>query len=450
MEQVHAQHLLRHALTLMIWLPFLVFGGPSLSAQPSNSVASTPLGVPDRLPCNDSCNTLRFALMKVRECSTVLPYVFFDSCSSVIRHNPGDDVFEASDLAPMDGKCSPQSSIDIIGARLRRIANWPVVLTGRSYNEFGLSRDSVLCLARCMAVRDILVKRWGIDPARIEMRTDPHWNHRVGDPGERQRRLATRSVMVNIEMPRSGRSEMSEADLARARSELFAPECFLVTQWVPQPVAFEIPDEDTGGTGDGLRITVRSDSLQWMEFIDSTSHPSTVAYSWRSNDGRLPTFGQSSFRIWWNRIRGIGSDGTIGADSTECCVVRMAWDSVVNSEITYYHIYPRSTLNGFTSIVGDIIEQLRMLSMRDNYRDVPVDMIVHARDANAGRAASFANSVARGAEIPLLRQGITSRPRLSTYVVGSWSPIVPPESPNALFLEYSIEVFIYYARSGSQ
>ncbi len=112
----------------------------------------------------------------VTETFPILPYVFFDSASSVLSdrlaHLTPEEAnhFKESEL-PHKSLESYYNILNILGNRLREHPSTMLTINGTTDGREAKDDGKALAQARAITVRDYLVHVWGIAPERLEMTT---------------------------------------------------------------------------------------------------------------------------------------------------------------------------------------------------------------------------------------------------------------------------------------
>ncbi|MCX7930480.1 MAG: OmpA family protein [Chlorobi bacterium] len=113
---------------------------------------------------------------EVEESFPLLPQVFFPEGSSTLDLTRLQ-LLQPADTADFDEKRLPPATLDIyrhllniVGSRMRRHPAAKLVITGTNANAGPETGNIALSQARAAAVRDYLVRVWGIDPNRITIR----------------------------------------------------------------------------------------------------------------------------------------------------------------------------------------------------------------------------------------------------------------------------------------
>lgn len=113
---------------------------------------------------------------EVEESFPLLPQVFFPEASSTLELSRLQ-LIEPADTASFDEKRLPPATLDIyrhllniVGSRLRRYPDAKLTVIGTNANLGPEAGNLALSQARAAAVRDYLVRVWGIEPSRIAIR----------------------------------------------------------------------------------------------------------------------------------------------------------------------------------------------------------------------------------------------------------------------------------------
>ncbi|MDW8074899.1 MAG: OmpA family protein [Bacteroidota bacterium] len=129
----------------------------------------------DGMPLDSLANVV-IEETEVEESFPLLPYVFFPEGSAALELSRLR-LIEPSDTASFNEKRLSPATLDIyrdvlniIGSRLRRNPAAKLVLIGTNANTGIEAGNLALSQARATAVRDYLVRVWGIDPSRITVR----------------------------------------------------------------------------------------------------------------------------------------------------------------------------------------------------------------------------------------------------------------------------------------
>lgn len=124
----------------------------------------------------DSLERVVIEETEVEESFPLLPHVFFPEGSSTLEFSRLH-LIVPEDTARFDEKRLPPSTLDIyrdllniVGSRMRRYSNATLVLTGTNSNVGVEAGNLALSRARAEAVRDYLVRVWGVEPHRITIR----------------------------------------------------------------------------------------------------------------------------------------------------------------------------------------------------------------------------------------------------------------------------------------
>lgn len=154
---------------------------------------------------HDSIERVVIEETEVEESFPLLPHVFFQEGSSTLEFSRLH-LIAPDDTARFDEKRLPPSTLDIyrhllniVGSRMRRYPGATLVLTGTNANVGIEAGNLALSRARAEAVRDYLVRVWGIEPHRITIRArnlpqSPSNNTTPEGQGENRRVEITASV----------------------------------------------------------------------------------------------------------------------------------------------------------------------------------------------------------------------------------------------------------------
>ncbi len=142
--------------------PPIVEHAPSPPPAPRVRLATVP---PDRL---------HIVQTVVTETFPVLPYIFFDSASAEIparynRSRPGAP-FDESRL-PHHSLAAYYDILDIVGSRMATSDSGTITLNGTTDGREDEASAKDLARERAASIRDYLVDRWKVDPARITVTT---------------------------------------------------------------------------------------------------------------------------------------------------------------------------------------------------------------------------------------------------------------------------------------
>lgn len=125
----------------------------------------------------DSLSKVVIEETEVEESFPLLPYVFFAEGSSMLELTRMQ-LLQIADTSTFDESRLPASTLDIyhnllniVGKRMRRFPMAKLTMVGTNSNIGTEAGNLELSQARAIAVRDYLVRVWGIDPARITVRT---------------------------------------------------------------------------------------------------------------------------------------------------------------------------------------------------------------------------------------------------------------------------------------
>ena len=171
------------------------------------------------------CCTWAGAQSPLRELHPILPYIFFDSGSAVI---PGRYALlqSAQEASAFNEANLPSNSLeihhrllDVVGSRMRRFPTTRIEIVGCNSKQPEIGEVIEVSKKRGEAVRDYLVRIWGIDSGRIMMlppRDYPQYRSNVRDPHRivENRRAEIRTINWELMMPLITRDSSIDPELA--------------------------------------------------------------------------------------------------------------------------------------------------------------------------------------------------------------------------------------------
>lgn len=158
---------------LLLFLPFLLFSAPELSAQFDDDLYIPPKITVGSSYAPDEAPTIEFEERFTPDWEALLPYLFFDNPGGYdiperyrVHRSPAE-VSEYVDTAGITSGRKYHELLDIIGYRLRRYDSATLQLRGAHSTEPGETPE--IAQTRAEVVRDFLTTIWQVDPTRISI-----------------------------------------------------------------------------------------------------------------------------------------------------------------------------------------------------------------------------------------------------------------------------------------